>query len=72
MMLGDLKNKFIVHEGDNFRPYVEWCGDAPVKLELCESLHKAQVLLKKYPPDCWDSYLSQVDERRERGDKWTL
>lgn len=60
---GDLKSKYIVHEGKLFRPYVEWCGAEPVRLELCESIHKAQVALRKYPPDCWDSYLSQIEEK---------
>lgn len=60
---GDLKSKYIVHEGVQFRPYVEWYGSDPIMLELCESIHQAQVVLRKYPPDCWDNYLSRFEEK---------
>ncbi len=67
MMLGDLKSKYIVHEGQNFRPWLEFCGFPPYPLELCETIHQAQVILRQYPPDCWDGYLSQQDELNHHG-----
>ena len=62
-MIGDLKSKYILLEGEKYRPYVEWCGTHTIRLELCDTIPKAQAALSKYPPDGWDGYLSQVEER---------
>lgn len=63
MMIGDLKSKYILLEGEKFRPYVEWCGTHTTRLELCDTIHKAQVALSKYPADDWDGYMAYIIER---------
>lgn len=63
---GDLKNKYIIPEADDvFIPCVEWFEWPVWKLAPCSKLTAAQAILSLFPPDCWDGYLSQIQQKEE-------
>jgi len=61
----DVKDKSIRMEGFRYRATVAYYTGSVVNCGLFESLHGAQIELRKYPPDIWDGY--DVTHARYRG-----